>query len=63
MPRRAITRRTHRASASNRGTGVPSTASYSPSIAPRLHEEIDQTLGRWWRATRIVRRLNTVAKN
>jgi hypothetical protein len=26
---------------------------------PLLREEIDQTLGRWWRATRIVRRLNT----
>ena len=68
MTRRLISNgRTHRVSSSGRhassgGGAVPSLALHSPSPTCNLHEEIDETLARWWRATRMGRRLTPVAK-
>jgi len=63
-----IRRRDYHARSSGRHTSGGSAYARSDALysrfrqPPLLREEIDQTLARWWRATRIVRRLNT-AKN
>jgi hypothetical protein len=65
MKRRAIIRRRdyHARSGGGHTSGASADAPYSRfRQPPLLREEIDQTVGRWWRATRIVRRLDT-AKN
>jgi hypothetical protein len=60
MTRRAISRRrAHREGSRYALAGrasTPSIASPSSSAPFRVHEEIDETLVRWWRATRMGRR-------
>jgi len=62
MTRGAISRRhLHRANLrkAHRPDGrgaVSSLVPHSASAAFNLHEEIDETLARWWRATRMGRR-------
>jgi hypothetical protein len=60
MTRRAISsHRAHRAGSHYALAGRASAraiASHSSSAPFRVHEEIDETLARWWRATRMGRR-------
>jgi len=67
--RAIIRRRAYHAGSSGeyRSRGSATAASEAPHIRsrtpPLLHEEIDPIMARWWRATRIVRRLSAVAKS